>query len=271
MKKLLTLTVAAFAFALSASATTPYKNLHVAAEIVPSEAGEIYLMAKNAEDEPYVYAISEDLAPSVYLMATFAENGGQDQYAGNEGYEVDVNGTNGNYEAKLIILPKDGYEVVCVSNTVLESGVYSPDVCYQSHTGTGYGDFVFSWNWDVTDAGNLVNINSATKEVDGTSEETSIGRNGCFALDNWNDVPDTKLYVIMRKVGDTTPSFDKNLLTLEIGDANADGVINEADAIAVADYRLGRGAINTKYADVNGDGKVNIADAVTIVNMIKGK
>ncbi len=271
MKKLLTLTVAVFAFALSASATTPFKNLHVAAEIVPSEAGEIYLMAKSTEDEAYVYAISEDLAPEVFLMATFGENGTQDQYAGCSGYAMDVNGTNSNYEAKLIISPADGYEVVCVSKTVLESGVYSPDVCHQSHTGTGYGDFVFSWEWDVTDAGNLVNINSAAKEVDGTSDENSIGRDGCFALDNWNDVPDTKLYVIMRKIGETSPSFDENLQTLQIGDANTDGVVDEADAVAVADYRLNRGAVNTKYADANGDGKVNVADAVTIVNMIKGK
>ncbi len=206
MKKIFTLTAAVFAFALSASATTPFKNLYVEAEIVPSEAGLIYLDSKNDEDRAVQKAVSDDYDTTVFLKGTFGENGDATQWTGNEGYQADASGNLGNYEANLIIEPAEGYEFVCVSNQIKEDGAYEPSICYQSHTGTGTADFKFSWEYAMSgEVQNLVNINSEAREVDGQSD--GIGREGTFALDNWSETPDTKLYVIMRKVGETTPSF----------------------------------------------------------------
>ena len=51
------------------------------------------------------------------------------------------------------------------------------------------------------------------------------------------------------------------------GDANGDGVVNMADAVAIGNYVAGVMPIgfNVLAADVNGDGKVTITDAVSIV------
>ncbi len=54
------------------------------------------------------------------------------------------------------------------------------------------------------------------------------------------------------------------------GDANGDGVVTIADAMAIVNYILGQpldGFVEAN-ADVNGDGKITIADAVSLVNMI---
>ena len=55
------------------------------------------------------------------------------------------------------------------------------------------------------------------------------------------------------------------------GDANGDGVISDADVIAVKDYIMGNEPENFVFegADANEDGKVNVADIVEIVNKKK--
>ena len=54
------------------------------------------------------------------------------------------------------------------------------------------------------------------------------------------------------------------------GDANNDGSVTFADAVAVVNYILGNPSVsfNIAKADVNGDTKVTITDAVSIVNII---
>jgi hypothetical protein len=54
------------------------------------------------------------------------------------------------------------------------------------------------------------------------------------------------------------------------GDANNDGSVTFADAVAVVNYILGNPSVNFNIAkaDVNGDAKVTITDAVGIVNII---
>ena len=54
------------------------------------------------------------------------------------------------------------------------------------------------------------------------------------------------------------------------GDANGDGKVTLADAVAIVNYLLGRPSpgFNAAVADVNGDGEVTITDAVMLVNMI---
>lgn len=54
------------------------------------------------------------------------------------------------------------------------------------------------------------------------------------------------------------------------GDANGDGKVSIADAVAVIDYILSDGAtpLVIEAADMNGDGKISIADAVAIIDYI---
>lgn len=270
MNKIFATLAAALLFSVNASAASSIKNLYVEAEVVPSGAGVIYLTAKNDADAKYVKSMSEDYGETASLLITLGENGTPDQFTGCTGFAADASGTLGNYEAQLYIEPADGYEVVCVTKTIQPSGLYYPDVCYQQHTGTSNADFVFSWDYTTGENGNLININSASREVDGDTGETGIGLDGAFALDNWSETPDTKLYVIFRETGTTNPSFDPDYAPLTLGDANTDGEINLKDAEAIAAYRLNKGSVSTKYADVNQDGEINIADAVKIVNIVNG-
>ena len=57
---------------------------------------------------------------------------------------------------------------------------------------------------------------------------------------------------------------------IPLGDANDDGVVDIADAIAIANHIIGKP--NEKFvidaADVNVDGTISIADAAGIINMI---
>ncbi len=205
MKKIFTLTAAVFAFALSASAVTPFKNLYAEATVVPSEAGLVYLETKP---EHMAKEVSEDYDVTAILKATIGENGSQDQYTGAPGYQLDASGTLGNYEAKIYIEPAEGYEFVCLSNVIKEDGVYAADNCYQSHTGTQTSDFAFSWEYAIGEA-NLININSAARGEDANSDNGGI--EAAFAKDNWSETPDTKMYVIMRKVGEDLPMFDSSL------------------------------------------------------------
>lgn len=59
------------------------------------------------------------------------------------------------------------------------------------------------------------------------------------------------------------------IIGYENGDANGDGSVTIADAVAVVNYILGNASAGFIFgaADVNNDGKITITDAVTIVNM----
>ena len=54
------------------------------------------------------------------------------------------------------------------------------------------------------------------------------------------------------------------------GDANSDGQVTLADAVAIVNYILGKPSpgFNAAAADVNHDNAVTISDAVTVVNML---
>lgn len=54
------------------------------------------------------------------------------------------------------------------------------------------------------------------------------------------------------------------------GDANGDGIVAIADAVAIANYIFDHPStsFNETAADVNGDGKITISDAVSVVNII---
>ena len=59
------------------------------------------------------------------------------------------------------------------------------------------------------------------------------------------------------------------IIGYENGDANGDGNVTIADAVAVVNYILGNASAGFIFgaADVNNDGKITITDAVSIVNM----
>ena len=262
MKKLFTLAVGML-LVTCASATTPYKNLHTVAEAYPAAAGVVYLAPKNAEQAEFVYDQSEDFESKVFIKETVGENGSQDQYSGAGGYQIDASEALSMYEELLYIEPAEGYEFVCVTNEIQPSGLYYPDICFQSHTGTGTSDYVFSWDYSIEE-GNLINVNSASRAEDGNSD--TPGQAGVFALENWDEEPNTTLYVIFRPIGAKSPYFDPDHAPFEVGDVNGDGIVNEDDADAIANSRLGKTTIKEKYADTNGDGEINIADAVKIIS-----
>lgn len=106
MNKFLSLAVVSFIFSLNATAVTPFKNLYVEAEVVPSEAGNVYLTQKNDTEQPYVKEVSSNYGPKVFIKATLGENGSQDQYNTREGYEMDASGALSNYEVKLLLEPE---------------------------------------------------------------------------------------------------------------------------------------------------------------------
>ena len=75
---------------------------------------------------------------------------------------------------------------------------------------------------------------------------------------------------ITRTIGDDVTFYygdgDNVIVT---GDANGDGQVTLADAVAVVNYILGNPSVNFNIAaaDMNGDGNITITDAVSIVNM----
>ena len=54
------------------------------------------------------------------------------------------------------------------------------------------------------------------------------------------------------------------------GDANGDGQVTIADAVAIVNYLLGNASadFNDVAADMNHDGHITITDAVALVNLI---
>jgi hypothetical protein len=64
-------------------------------------------------------------------------------------------------------------------------------------------------------------------------------------------------------------AFDVNFNYL-LGDANGDGKVSIADAVAIVDFILSDGATELVQAaaDMNKDGKISISDAVDVVDMI---
>jgi hypothetical protein len=64
-------------------------------------------------------------------------------------------------------------------------------------------------------------------------------------------------------------AFDVNFNYLP-GDANGDGKVSIADAVAIVDFILSDGATELVQAaaDMNKDGKISISDAVDVVDMI---
>lgn len=201
MKKIFSL-FAIMLVAVVMHANTPYKNLYITAKIAPTGAGQIYLGVKPGEED-FIRAQSEEGADEAFIQATIGENG-------NEGTTYGVNSKAGVYEVNVYVEPAAGYELVCLSNKVKESGVYYPEDCYAVFDGYDSGSRHASFDYSGIEYGFLINANNELThpQIDGNSSD-GPSRDVCFADESkWSPEPDTEIYAIMRKKGDSYPKLD---------------------------------------------------------------
>lgn len=211
MKKFFTL-MAVVMVAASASAVTPFKNLYVQANANPTGAGTVYLDPKSADDGQYMVDCSESMGETAFIKLVFGENGGGGDYT------VGCNKGLGVYEVKVDALPESGYELVCLADKVVESGVYGPDDCYPSIDGTGENNRTFNFVWTGEDIINI-NVPNDVHDVDGNSNgEINGDRNALMSqTDLFHETPDVQVYAIFREVGAELPKFDPEKTTDETG------------------------------------------------------
>lgn len=201
MKKIFAL----FAFAMVAvalNAATPYKNLFVTAQVTPSGSGTVYLTVKPGE-EGYVRSQSEDFGETASIQATIGENG-------TEPCTYGCNSLNGVYEVMVNVEVASGYEVVCLSNKYKEDGIYRAEDCYARFDSYDSGSRNFSFDYSNPELGYLINCNNViTHNYEDGNSKNGPSRDVCFAdSTKWGDTPDTEVYVIMRKKGETLPKLD---------------------------------------------------------------
>lgn len=208
MKKIFTL-MAFAAFAVSASAVTPFKNLYVEAYVSPTGAGEVYINPKNDEDAGYVFDQSEDWGETAYLKYVGGENGNGDDVKGCNKPENPAS-PNGTFEVKMNAAANAGYELVCYADAVYEDGIYGESDVYPTFTGDTQNTRVWSFTW--TGEAELINVNSLDAPQTGDSNNDDAAypsRDECLADESlWNTEPDTKVYAIFREVGAELPKFD---------------------------------------------------------------
>lgn len=184
---------------------TPYKALYVEAEAVPSGAGVVYIESKNAEDDEYIFDRSKDGEEPVYFMWVGGENSNGADYPG-------CTGGIGLYEVLIQAEPEDGYEVVCVANTVNDDGIYTEADCYAViHGESAALGFTFDIDYSaITEMGVKISVNNAEHPQDGhSSDDDWPRRNEVFAdFESYvSSAPDAYVYVIFRKKGDELPKF----------------------------------------------------------------
>jgi len=230
MKKIFTL-MAVAAFATSASAVTPFKNLYVEAYATPTGAGSVYINPKNDEDAQYVFEQSEDWGDSAFMKYVGGENGNGDDVQGFN-KPADPASPNGTFEAKIKVEPEAGWELVCYAGAVYEDGIYGVSDVFPTFTGENQSSRQWSFEWPGSEDA-MVNVNNVDCPQTGASDGNPRTRDDCFADPSlWNEEPDTKIYVIFRRVGEELPKFDP-----EYEGHNATGV-NAVNKITVSDGKI---------------------------------
>lgn len=207
MKRIL-LFLALAIICVSANAETPYKCLYAVAEVSPTGVGKVYLAAKNTTDAAYVKEQSEDLGESAFIKIVGAENGNglKDGTTGElEDKSGSLKAADHLFEANLFYEPTPGYELVCLSNTISADGTYTADMCYSVIHGESLLDNR-TFDFDYSQSPLRININSNSHPKDG-NDQAGEGptRDELFATGTWMATPDTYVYAIFRKVGDSTP------------------------------------------------------------------
>jgi len=204
MKKFISLIVVMVA-ALSVDAT-PYKALYAEVAAAPEGAGVVYMSPKNEEDAGFVIDQSEDWDETAYMKWVGGENSDGKEYPG-------CTGATGLYEVLILAQPESGYEVVCIANKVKEDGIYYEDDCYAViHGESAAAGWTFDFDYTGIDKeGVKINVNNVEHPQDGHSNaDEGPSRAEVFddAYSYLNDEPDTYVYVIFRKVGETLPKME---------------------------------------------------------------
>ena len=185
------------------SASTPYKNLYVTAQITPSGSGAVYLSVEPGDDENFIRSISEDYGETAFIQATFGENG-------SEPCTYGCNSLNGVYEVVVNVDVNPGYEVVCLANKIKEDGIYRSEDCYARFDSYDSASRKFSFDYSNPELRYIINCNNViTHNYEDGNSSDGPSRDVCFADESkWGDTPDAEVYVIMRKKGESLPKLD---------------------------------------------------------------
>ena len=73
-------------------------------------------------------------------------------------------------------------------------------------------------------------------------------------------------------IDSSSPSSEENngVDSLQLGDADGNGVIDQKDAVKILRYVLFGESIFTEVSDINGDGQITTADALAVRNYYEG-
>lgn len=203
MKKFLSLIVVLVA-AISAADATPFKALYVEVAAAPEGAGVVYVNPKSEEDAGYVYDQSEDWDETAFMKWVGGENSDGADYIGCSGHI-------GLFEVLILAQPEAGYEFVCLSNKVKEDGIYTEDDCYAVIHGESAAEgFTFDFDYTGIDKeGVKISVNNAEHPQDGHSSDGPSRDDVYLEFPQYmSDTPDTYVYAIFRKVGETLPKFE---------------------------------------------------------------
>ncbi len=211
MRKLFALFVG-MVFAASANAgITPFKCIYIQANVVPTGCGEIYVDAKNEEDQKYIVYQDEDYMDDTF---TFKYVGGEN---GGGGDAIGCNAGAGVFEVKMYAEPLPGFELVCYADKIIEGDqpVYTASDCFAVIHGDA--ENARTWDFAYTGEGDMINIGNKnhTKE-DGTSADDTPSREDCMQPSFWEEYqePETYVYVIFREIGEEYPKLDENSTTI---------------------------------------------------------
>lgn len=206
MKKIfLSLSIAILSSTVNAAVVTVYKNLYSQIEATPTGSGDVYLEPATDNDLGYIKDTSMDYGNSAFLKVTLESNGDEGQSGG-------TNSGNPCFLIKAYAEPAIGYELVCYTNIIRETGIYGPGDCYVIFNQTNSDGRAFSFT--PTGLGDIINVNNVKthSREDGTSADDTPSKDEAFNTGIWEETPDANIYAIFRKVGDELPKLDMNFV-----------------------------------------------------------
>lgn len=120
--------------------------------------------------------------------------------------------------------------------------------------------------WKVEGTEGQIRLNNADgSHLDGEMFRFNGGI-GCAAI-----VTSGQTYALLYDATHPNESITVRCTVIELGDVNADTVIDVADIATVIDYLAGNQSVAKLMADVNSDGIVDIADIAAIIDLMADK
>lgn len=189
---------------------TPIKNLHLYAQVYPKGAGVVYLAPKD-KDNAYIKEQSATFGSTATLKYTTRENGSADDAKAQGG---DCQQGVAMYEALVYAKANEDYEFVGLAPDAWDGKYHQADL-YAVHTGDDVNSYKFSFSYDGIENGLAINANSTRHNADGDDDsgkdvvgDAGKGQPYVFANKPWSTMPNTYVYAIFRKKGETTPVLD---------------------------------------------------------------